>query len=162
MSFSAAASFVLQEEGSEFVDDPSDPGGPTRYGISLKNHPTLTLDDIRNMTPEKARAIYFSEYFEPIQGNSWPDVFQLPLLDAAILQGPVRAVEFMQTALYVSANGKVGPATLGAARRASVKPVLARFTAQRIESFSQASDWRKAGAGWSARAVFAVLSTQSN
>lgn len=158
MSFAAAVAFVLQQEGSQVTESPGDPGGLTKYGISLANHPDLTADQIRNMTPEQARQIYLARYWTPVQGDAWPDKLQLPLLDATVLQGPVTAVKFMQSALYVAVDGKVGPATLGAARNATAGPVLARFTANRIEGFTKDSDWRQAGEGWTTRAVFAALS----
>ncbi|MGH8299473.1 MAG: glycosyl hydrolase 108 family protein, partial [Steroidobacteraceae bacterium] len=101
MSFDRAASFVLAREGGTLTDDPKDPGGLSRYGIALARHPELKADDIRAMTPERARAIYFSDYWMKVSGDQWPDAYSVSILDAAILQGPETAVRFAQAALYV-------------------------------------------------------------
>jgi hypothetical protein len=57
-----AIQLVLSNEGG-FNDDPSDPGGPTNFGIALSRHPELTYDDIKNMTREKAIEIYTKQYW---------------------------------------------------------------------------------------------------
>lgn len=159
MSFAAASDFVLGQEGGELVDDPSDPGGLTRWGISLNNHRNLTPQQIRDMTADQARAIYFSDYWMAIGGGSWPDEVQLPLLDTAVLQGPEAAVKCMQIALVVPDDGIAGPITFQAARDISnLKVTLSRFTAQRIDLFSDSAVWRKYRDGWDARAVLAALS----
>ena len=46
--------FIIEQEGTSYTDTPGDPGGPTRYGVTLEtwrafNHnPALTANDIRN------------------------------------------------------------------------------------------------------------------
>lgn len=159
MSFSAAVAFVLAREGSDLVQDPNDPGGLSRYGIALKRHPELTADDIRTMTPDRARAIYSANYWQAIAGDELPERLQLPMLDCAVVQGSEAARELLQRALYLPlVDGKLGPGTLGAARRADPVSLLASFTQLRIARFEESSEYPRYGAGWTRRAVLAALS----
>ncbi len=57
--FELAIPTVLANEGG-LVDDPSDAGGLTKYGISQRSYPNL---DIRNLTVEQASAIYLRDFW---------------------------------------------------------------------------------------------------
>ena len=46
MSFDTLISRVLSHEG-DYVNDPSDPGGETKFGIAKRSYPHV---DIRNLT----------------------------------------------------------------------------------------------------------------
>lgn len=51
---------LIEDEGG-YVDHPADPGGETKYGISKRAYPHL---DIKGLSKEEARAIYFKDYWE--------------------------------------------------------------------------------------------------
>lgn len=77
--------FVMRHEGgSQITDDPRDPGGLTKYGVSQRSHPGL---DIRALTLEQAKAIYKSEYWEGSGAGklSWP--MNLAVFDFAVNAG---------------------------------------------------------------------------
>ena len=60
---------IQQEGGSAISDDPDDRGGLTKYGISQKAFPDL---EIRDLTEEMARSIYYRDYWEPLGlGKIW-------------------------------------------------------------------------------------------
>lgn len=48
-NFTKAMQFISKWEG-EYSNDPFDPGGETKYGISKRAYPNL---DIKNLTKEK-------------------------------------------------------------------------------------------------------------
>lgn len=89
--FYKSVNFVLQEEGG-YVNDPSDPGGETKWGISKKWHPDV---DILNMTPEQAANIYYNEYWVPSDAckMDYPDC--VIVLDTAVNCGVSSAIRFM-------------------------------------------------------------------
>jgi lysozyme family protein len=58
--FERALAFTLRWEGG-LSQDPDDPGGTTKYGISARAHPEV---DVRNLTLEDAKEIYRKEYWE--------------------------------------------------------------------------------------------------
>jgi lysozyme family protein len=93
--FNTAVSLVLKHEGG-LVDNPSDPGGLTNYGIALNRHPELTADDIRNMTVDRAKAIYQKQYWTAAMEQEPDQRMANALLDTAVNQGPSVAEQFYQ------------------------------------------------------------------
>jgi len=59
--FLAFIPFILEWEGSEYENDPDDPGGETKFGIDKRSHPGV---DIKHLTEEGATAIYFGEWLK--------------------------------------------------------------------------------------------------
>lgn len=57
--FEDAIDFVLRNEGG-LVENPSDPGGLTNYGISQRRYPHL---DIRNLSLDQAKEIYKRDFW---------------------------------------------------------------------------------------------------
>ena len=75
--------WILKVEGG-LVDNPDDPGGLTKYGISQRAFPHL---DIKNLTIQQACDIYYNNYYH----NLYLDNYEFPLafvcFDCAILCG---------------------------------------------------------------------------
>jgi len=86
--------FVLQHEGG-YVNNPADPGGETKWGISKANHPG---EDIKNMTPERASDIYASEYWLPAGCDALPFPYCCVVFDTAVLHGVGKAVYWLRQA----------------------------------------------------------------
>jgi lysozyme family protein len=82
--------FVIAEEGG-YVNNPKDPGGETKYGISKRSYPHLNIKDL---TLPDAVAIYKKDYWE----NLW-ERYGFPLaacmLDTAVNMGKSRAYQFL-------------------------------------------------------------------
>lgn len=89
-NFYKSLQFILRWEGG-YVNNPDDPGGETKYGISKRSYPDL---DIRNLSPEMAAEIYYRDYWL----KSFCNVLDMPLctcvFDTAINCGVKRAVEW--------------------------------------------------------------------
>jgi lysozyme family protein len=111
---------ILEREGSTFVNDPADKGGPTKFGITLGSwvahigHPA-TAKDIEALTEDDARAFYTQRYivtpgFTALR-NEWLRVF---LIDTAVLEGTRTAIKMLQRVIDVKADGVLGPITLTA------------------------------------------------
>ena len=75
--------FVLSAEGG-LVDDGSDPGGLTKFGISQRAYPNL---DIRELTIEGAKALYRKDYWNRFSCDKLPPGIALLVFDAAVNQG---------------------------------------------------------------------------
>lgn len=67
--FNEVAPKILVIEGDELTNDPADPGGQTRYGISKRQYPS---EDIVDMTPTRALFLFERDYWTP---------YKLSLLD---------------------------------------------------------------------------------
>ncbi len=88
--FNQSLDFVLKWEGG-YENDPDDPGGETKYGISKRYNPDV---DIKNLTEEQAGKIYRLKYWEPAGCGEEPWPFCLLMFDTAVNLGVGRAKEF--------------------------------------------------------------------
>ena len=77
--FARAIERVLDHEGGD-ADDPRDPGGKTRWGISQRAYPFL---DLSTLTREGAIALYRRDAWTPIRGDALPEAIAFQVLDAA-------------------------------------------------------------------------------
>jgi len=122
--------FVLEQEGG-YVNDPNDPGGETRYGISKKSFPDL---DIKNLTIQQAKEIYRIYYWTPCKCDELPTMFAIALFDSAVNQGVGTAIRIMQRAVSVKDDGVIGPITLSAVRNAKPR-ARTLMLARRMEAY---------------------------
>lgn len=86
-NFERALEFTLTWEGG-FVDNPTDPGGVTKYGISQKAYPDL---DIRNLTIEQAKEIYKRDYWDRAACDNYLTPMDIIMFDTAVNMGVNRA-----------------------------------------------------------------------
>ena len=68
MAFQEIVERVIEREGG-YVNHPNDPGAETNMGISIKAHPK---EDIKNLTKERAKEIYYSYYWIPSKAKQFP------------------------------------------------------------------------------------------
>jgi lysozyme family protein len=93
-----------------YTNDPSDPGGETKWGIAKRSHPEL---DIKNLTREMAKAIYVREYVEaPGFLHISDDALRAQLVDFGVNSGPARAIRFLQRLLRVEPTGILDGVTI--------------------------------------------------
>lgn len=97
MSFEDAFKFVIGEEGG-YVNNASDPGGETKYGISKRAYPN---EDIANLTIERAKQIYRSDYWDALALDGRPYGAALCVFDCGCNEGLSRA-KYLQS--YVGPN----------------------------------------------------------
>ena len=142
---------ILDEEGFRFTNDPADPGGPTKYGITQKalaawrGHP-VSADDVRALLMDEAAKIYRKRYYlDPgfDQVNALAPDLAAKLTDAGVNEGDETVIEFLQRGLNafnqggkaypdIEVDGKIGPAVIAAlttflrARGTEGEPALIR------------------------------------
>lgn len=122
------ASEIVAREGG-FVNDPDDPGGATRFGVTLKTLRALGLDlsgdgridadDLKALTPEKASEIYVEHYFRRPGIAQLPEVLHPSVFDMYVNAG-AHAVRILQRLLNemgyrLAVDGTIGPKTVAAA-----------------------------------------------
>jgi lysozyme family protein len=133
---------IIRREGSAFVDHPADPGGPTRWGVTLealrhyKDDPALTAEHVKSLSREVAIDVLYRGY---IQGFNF-QLLNSPLiyafvLDCSVNHGPPRAGILLQKACRVTADGMVGPVTAKAANALPETTLLLRVIAERIKFY---------------------------
>lgn len=108
MTFDKAIEIILHEEGG-YVNDPKDPGGETKYGISKRSYPNV---DIKNLTVEQAKTIYKKDYWDTSKCNDiLNDDIKLLHFDTAVNMGVGTAIKTLQTACGVTSDGVFGEGT---------------------------------------------------
>lgn len=145
--FDQAYAFIAKWEGG-YVNDPADPGGETKYGISKRAYPDL---DIGSLTREQAREIYRRDYWLAAKCDHLPGQMALVHFDCAVNQGVGRAAIFLQDALGVATDGIIGPITIAVARQAEPCSVVNEYCALRMEHYGRLSTFRRFGLGWARR-----------
>ena len=123
----------------------------TKYGISAAAFPTL---NIAALTPAAAQAIYRTQYWARIVGDSLPATLALLAFDAAVNNGVGNAIRWLQSASGCAIDGVLGPQTMAAiaARDAAdADALMIEFQAQRLMFMSSLTNWQADGMGWSRR-----------
>lgn len=154
-NFEACLAHVLQSEGG-YVDHPSDPGGATNMGITIATLRTwrgrsVTKADVKALTRAEAAAIYRKNYWDAVRGDDLPRGLDLVAFDAAVNSGVSRGAKWLQSALGVPADGKVGPKTIAAANAAHKDAVIDRACDLRLGFLRQLGTWKTFGKGWTRR-----------
>lgn len=123
---------IVAREGG-YVKAPDDPGGATKYGVTLATMRRLGIDldrdgmvserDVKLLTPAQAVQIYVRHYFEVPRLGELPEAVQPSVFDMQVNAGD-NAVKILQRLLNrmgqaVAVDGQVGPQTIAAARRAA-------------------------------------------
>lgn len=153
MSFDTAFEIVIGHEGG-LVDNPADPGGLTKFGISQRAYPG---EDIRNLTLERAKDLYRSDYWTPIKGDQLPQALALCLFDMAVNAGVSQAVRTLQKAIDVPVDGILGPGTLGKALSLPEKILVPYMQAERILFLVSLPTFRDFGRGWTRRVISTAI-----
>ncbi|WZL88300.1 glycosyl hydrolase 108 family protein [Salinimicrobium sp. 3283s] len=116
-----------------YVNDPTDRGGETKYGISKRSYPHL---DIRNLTLQQAEEIYYRDFWK-VNGldNIVKYELALELFDTGVNMGVGVAPRFLQEALNLmnrnqrdfadlKVDGKIGPVSIAAYKKVDDRILL--------------------------------------
>ncbi len=122
-----ARSIVAREGG--YVNDPDDPGGATKYGVTITTMRRLGVDltgdgkvddmDVRALSREKAVEILLKHCFHGPQIDKLPAVIQASVFDMYVNAGG-NAIVILQRLLSdmgqrIVVDGVIGPQTIAAA-----------------------------------------------
>lgn len=129
---------IVAREGG-FVNDPDDPGGATKHGVTLHTLRRLGLDltgdgavglaDLHALTAGQAADIFITHYYDRPRIGEMPAALQPSLFDMYVNAG-ANAVRILQQLLCemgyrVTVDGVIGPQTLAAARDAAAPAPMA-------------------------------------
>ena len=156
-SFESIISAVLKHEGG-YVNDPDDPGGETKYGISKKAFPDV---DIKSLTVEQAIDIYKTKYWKPSKVEMLPERLWSTYFDMAVNMGRKRACEILQKAcnhknkVGIKVDGRIGRNTAGAAKRLEIKRLQSFRVKYYADLVNRKPKLEKYWYGWYSRAITA-------
>ena len=153
MNFEKAFEKLIGHEGG-YVDNPRDPGGETKFGISKRSYPR---EDIRNLTLARAQQIYRADFWDAVRADEMPDAVRFDLFDAAVNSGVGQATKWLQRAAGVVEDGVIGPKTLAAARSTDPQKLAKRFNGHRLRFMTDLNTWGSFGKGWARRIAANLL-----
>ncbi|TVO70883.1 peptidoglycan-binding protein [Sedimenticola selenatireducens] len=132
-TFDLACDWLLSPEiEGGYVNDPDDPGGETKHGISKRSYPDL---DIANLTEDQARAIYFHDYWLKAGCSELPAPLGWALFGGVVNHKMHVAIALMQQSLGVTADGINGPVTQATALQSDVSAVLVDYLSRRARLY---------------------------
>ena len=159
MTRDEAIDLIVSLEGG-YVNDVHDPGGETKFGISKRSHPSVSIADL---TAEQASAIYLAEYWQPYAGRVADIAPRLAVLifDSAVNQGPKAAVQILQSILSTPTDGVLGPLTLDnladALEAFGEDDLVARYAAARAVRYATTRNADRFLRGWMNRLMTVVI-----
>lgn len=134
MPFRSAVNFVIEEEGG-YVNNPDDPGGETKYGISKRQYPDL---DIASLTKDDAAGIYYRDYWSRLP--KLPEPLDFLVFDCAVNCGVGRAIRLLQLAVGAADDGLWGPKSQRALEQHQSSHLVVNYQAERARYYALLDD----------------------
>lgn len=104
---------VFEQEGG-FTYDDDDPGGATKYGVTLStmrrlsidldNDDDIDIDDVKLLSKPKAKETYWNSYWKKTKISKYPIYLKLILFDMSVNFGNGGAIRVLQKSI----NNKLG------------------------------------------------------
>lgn len=146
---------VYEDEGG-YSNDAGDPGGPTKYGITIHDarsywKSNATAADVRAMPKSVAADIYRKHYAAPVHYDDLPPGLDYAVFDYGINSGVSRGIKVLQRKLNLTADGVMGPATIKAAQEADTPKLISAIYAERLKFLQGLGTWSTFGKGWGRR-----------
>ena len=168
-AFNLSFENVIGVEGG-YTQDPEDTGNwtggrkgvgklnGTKYGVSAASYPSL---DIKSITLDDAKAIYYRDYWQVINGDAFPFSISNALFDCAVNSGCASAVKLLQKVLNVPSDGKIGKQTIAAAQAKDQTELLIDFLTARAVFYARLAKFELYGKGWMKRLFTVFHQSQS-
>jgi lysozyme family protein len=146
---------LLASEGG-YINHPSDPGGPTNFGITIADYrryvkPDATAADVRVMKVEDATAIYREKYWRAMRCDDLPAGLDYCVFDYAVNSGTGRVPKVLQRVLGIGVSGRMDEVTLAGVRRRETRALIQAVCDERLRFLQGLKTWPVFGKGWSRR-----------
>lgn len=137
---------LIRREGDKYTDHPADKGGPTKYGITQatlqafrrRQDPRAVVNsaDVAALSEGVARLIYQRVFiidpgFDLLDDESLRGF----LVDAGVQHSPERVVRWLQAAIGVKVDGKLGPVTATKTNSTNLRWLFAELVAVRCSFY---------------------------
>lgn len=98
-SFDLCFDLILLLEGEKYTNIPEDKGGPTKYGITQKVASKYGIEDVKYLTKEQAKDIYYQEYYKNFKLDRVNDIRKQALIFGTVVNTGYAGVKLLQQAL---------------------------------------------------------------
>jgi lysozyme family protein len=154
-SYDEALARLLVHEGG-YSNHPSDPGGPTNWGITLRDaraywKQDATASDVRNLPRAVAKSIFRTKYWAALACDELPAGVDYAVFDYGVNSGIGRAAKVLQRLLGLADDGTIGPRTLAAAACADAGRLIDAICDERLAFLQGLRTWSVFGNGWGRR-----------
>lgn len=149
-NFDRAFDDLIGNEGG-YSNNPADPGGETNWGVTKSVARAAGYQgDMRAMTKSEAKNVYAAMYWLPaFDSFAYPLAFNV--FDGAVNSGVQQSVKWLQRAVGVDDDGKLGPLTQMAAISADPMRAVMGYNAERLAFMTDLRTWHDFGRGWAKR-----------
>ncbi len=134
-------------------------GGAAMKGVTLANFrrfvkPDATKADLKKITDEQVATVYRRFYWDAVAGAELPGGVDYAVFDFAVNSGPKQTAEYLQAAVGSKVDGKIGPATLKAAKSMMRATVINDLCDRRMAFLKRLPTWKTFGKGLDLARVF--------
>ena len=147
---------LLMHEGG-YTNHPSDPGGPTNFGITIHDYrkyvkTDATADDVRRMSLNEAKAIYRSKYWNAQACDQLPVGVDYSMFDYGVNSGIGRSGKVLRRVCGLPDNTHVvNDQVLAAVAKRDPAAVVAAINDERLAFLKRLRTWPTFGKGWGRR-----------
>lgn len=147
---------LLADEGG-YSNHPSDPGGPTNWGITIFDYrkyvkPSATAADVKAMKVDEARRIYRAKYWDAESCDDLPSGVEYAVFDYGVNSGIGRSGKVLRRLCDLPANTSViTDEVIAAARRRDPRALSAAICDERLRFLQSLKTWPVFGNGWGRR-----------
>jgi lysozyme family protein len=147
---------LLVHEGG-YTNHPSDPGGPTNFGITIQDYrkyvkPNATAADVRAMKLDQAKAIYRIKYWDAQRCDELPAGVDYSVFDYGVNSGIGRSGKVLRRVLGLPDNtSTVTDQVLAAVAKRDAKAIIVAINDERLRFLKSLKTWPVFGAGWGRR-----------
>jgi lysozyme family protein len=147
---------LLAHEGG-YTNHPSDPGGPTKFGITIFDYrkyikPGATAADVRAMTIEEAKRIYRTRYWDAQRCDELPAGVDYAVFDYGVNSGIGRSGKVLRRLVNLPDRpSTVSDDVIDAARAFDRAALVNGICDERLRFLQSLRTWSVFGAGWRRR-----------
>jgi lysozyme family protein len=155
-NFETCFKLLLVHEGG-YTNHPSDPGGPTNFGITITDYRryvkvNASAADVRKMKVDEAEIIYRDKYWNLQRCDELPDGVDYAVFDYAVNSGVGRSGKVLRRVLKLTDNSSaVTDEVIAAARAADSKTLIVAICDERLCFLQSLKTWPVFGTGWAHR-----------
>jgi lysozyme family protein len=147
---------LLVHEGG-YTNHPSDPGGPTNFGITIHDYrkyvkPSASAADVRAMRLDEAKAIYRTKYWDALRCDALPAGVDYSVFDYGVNSGIGRSGRVLRRVVGLpDTTHVVTDDVLQAVDRRNPKALATAINDERLRFLKSLKTWPVFGAGWGRR-----------
>lgn len=155
-SYDEALRRLLMHEGG-YTNHPSDPGGPTNFGITIIDYrkyvkPGATAADVKAMTLGEAKSIYRAKYWDAQKCDAMPAGVDDSIFDYGVNSGIGRSGKVLRRVLGMPDNTSVvTDEVIYQLAKRDPKAVIIAINDERLRFLQNLKTWDVFGKGWGRR-----------